>query len=134
MIRRPPRSTRTDTIFPYTTLFRSGLVYIEQDHSLANSDTPPGFGIAGLQLDLAPGDNLDRIASEVAQVARRFPWVRMVLLGELCGFGVNTAHAQGLPGDAEEILRSAARNSGVRSDENTSELQSLMRHSSAVYC
>src|SRR3546814_18230584 len=37
----------------------------------------------------------------------------MVLLGELCGFGANTAHAQCLPGDAEEILRSAARNSGV---------------------
>src|SRR3546814_1521365 len=104
MIRRPPRSTRTDTIFPYTTLFRSGLVYIEQDHALANSDTPPGFGIAGLQLDLAPGDNLDRIASEVAQVARRFPWVRMVLLGEL------------------------------RSEEHTSELQSLMRSSYAVFC
>src|SRR3546814_5814660 len=66
MKRRPPRSTRTDTLFPYTTLFRS-----------------------------------------------RFPWVRMVLLGELCGFGVNTAHAHCLPGDAEEILRSAARHSGV---------------------
>src|SRR3546814_13231933 len=37
----------------------------------------------------------------------------MVLLCELCGFGVNTAHAQCLPGDAEEILRAAARDSGV---------------------
>src|SRR3546814_13611858 len=37
----------------------------------------------------------------------------MVLLGELCGFGVNTAHAQCRPGDAEEILRAAARDSGV---------------------
>jgi predicted amidohydrolase len=88
-------------------------VHIEQDQALANRNTPPGFGIAGLQLDLAPGDNLDRIVREVAQVARRFPWVRMVLLGELCGFGVNTAHAQCLPGDAEEILRGAARDSGV---------------------
>src|SRR3546814_659876 len=31
MIRRPPRSTRTDTLFPYTTLFRSGRVYIVDD-------------------------------------------------------------------------------------------------------
>src|SRR3546814_11979338 len=31
MIRRPPRSTRTDTLFPYTTLFRSGLVTVFQD-------------------------------------------------------------------------------------------------------
>src|SRR3546814_16901912 len=90
-----------------------GLGHIEQDHALANSDTSPGVGIAGLQLDLAPGDNLERIASEVAQVARRFPWVRMVLLGELCGFRANTAHAQCLPGDAEENMRSAARHSAV---------------------
>src|SRR3546814_12133170 len=33
MIRRPPRSTRTDTLFPYTTLFRSELVYEEHDDS-----------------------------------------------------------------------------------------------------
>src|SRR3546814_9910520 len=31
MIRRPPRSTRTDTLFPYTTLFRSGLVFADAD-------------------------------------------------------------------------------------------------------
>src|SRR3546814_14196440 len=37
MIRRPPRSTRTDTLFPYTTLFRSNLL-AEYD------DTPAGFG------------------------------------------------------------------------------------------
>src|SRR3546814_11873584 len=30
MIRRPPRSTRTDTLFPYTTLFRSSVLFIEQ--------------------------------------------------------------------------------------------------------
>src|SRR3546814_11016641 len=32
MIRRPPRSTRTDTLFPYTTLFRSGPQYKKQDY------------------------------------------------------------------------------------------------------
>src|SRR3546814_17213856 len=32
MIRRPPRSTRTDTLFPYTTLFRSAPVFISEDH------------------------------------------------------------------------------------------------------
>jgi predicted amidohydrolase len=88
-------------------------VHIEQDHALANSSTPSGFGIAGLQLDLAPGDNLERIAKEVSQVARRFPWVKMVLLGELGCFGANTSHAQCLPGDAEETLRGIARDSGL---------------------
>ncbi|GGJ95830.1 carbon-nitrogen hydrolase family protein [Luteimonas terricola] len=80
---------------------------------MVNSNTPAGFGIAGLQLDLAPGDNLARIATEVSQVARRFPWVKMVLLGELGCFGANTSHAQCLPGDAEEALRNIARDSGL---------------------
>src|SRR3546814_20289588 len=39
MIRRPPRSTRTDTLFPYTTRFRS-IVILEQGGVLAQHDTP----------------------------------------------------------------------------------------------
>lgn len=73
----------------------------------------PTFGIAGLQLALAPGNNLERIASEVAQVARRFPWVRMVMLGELCGFGANPANAVCLPGEAEQSLCHLAREHGL---------------------
>src|SRR3546814_2020375 len=41
MIRRPPRSTRTDTLFPYTTLFRSG----DDDKNLIHLDTPLPFDI-----------------------------------------------------------------------------------------
>ncbi len=67
------------------------------------------FGIAGLQLAHAPGDNLERIAAEVGAVARRFPWVRMVLLGELCGFGAHPDFAQCMPGDAEAFLCELAR-------------------------
>src|SRR3546814_11490545 len=40
MIRRPPRSTRTDTLFPYTTLFRS-LVVVIQTASLSSASTAP---------------------------------------------------------------------------------------------
>lgn len=71
------------------------------------------FGIAGLQLAHAPGDNLERIAAEVGAVARRFPWVRMVLLGELCGFGANPDFAQCMPGDAESFLCELARRHGL---------------------
>ncbi len=67
------------------------------------------FGIAALQLALAPGDNLERIADEVASVVRRFPWVRMVVAGELCNFGADTVDAQCLPGDAESFLCEVAR-------------------------
>jgi len=71
------------------------------------------FGIAGLQLAMAPGDNLPRIAAEVGAVARRFPWVRMVLLGELCGYGANPCFAQPLPGDAEQFFCDLAREHGL---------------------
>src|SRR3546814_12173974 len=38
MIRRPPRSTRTDTLFPYTTLFRSAAASIDLDHDAADGE------------------------------------------------------------------------------------------------
>src|SRR3546814_18237852 len=40
MIRRPPRSTRTDTLFPYTTLFRSGLERLSRSHPRSPSPSP----------------------------------------------------------------------------------------------
>lgn len=68
-----------------------------------------GFGIAALQLALEPGDNLARIADEVAAIRRRLPWVRMVVLGELGIFGPDPALAQPLPGPAEQFLCDVAR-------------------------
>src|SRR3546814_18785857 len=44
MIRRPPRSTRTDTLFPYTTLFRSGLGIEQHDVAAEGDDEPSAFG------------------------------------------------------------------------------------------
>jgi deaminated glutathione amidase len=76
---------------------------------LETSDRNHSFGIAGLQLAHAPGDNLERIAAEVASVARRFPWVRMVMTGELCGFGAAPEYAQCMPGQAEDFLCDLAR-------------------------
>lgn len=71
------------------------------------------FGIAGLQLALGRGDNLARIADEIAMVARRFPWVRMVVAGELCSFGPKPDDAQCLPGDAEAMYCALAREHGL---------------------
>src|SRR3546814_6299576 len=76
MIRRPPRSTRTDTLFPYTTLFRS-------------AEIPFGRHLDGVGAVLGAGER-----------------ERQRLTGEI----------------------------GSRSEEHTSELQSLMRISYAVFC
>src|SRR3546814_5812788 len=107
MIRRPPISTRTDTLFPYTTLFRSDV------HALH------GLG----QLDhgerLAPGEEEQ---GEEAQQHERGAEQRVE---EELDRGVL---ALGSAPDADhEVHRQ-------RSEEHTSELQSLMRTSYAVFC
>src|SRR3546814_19176097 len=53
MIRRPPRSTRTDTLFPYTTLFRSPKISINGDTRHSNGLMPPDGDRAEAQGDLA---------------------------------------------------------------------------------
>src|SRR3546814_6814454 len=88
MIRRPPRSTRTDTLFPYTTLFRSRVVLMFQP---AEED---GSGAAAVIAD----PRFREIAPDLALSLHNLP---------------------GLP---------------FRSEEHTSELQSLMRISYAVFC
>src|SRR3546814_2819250 len=102
MIRRPPRSTRTDTLFPYTTLFRSA-----RRHQRAR-----------------PLRRLVRL-SDGRHAA-------MAAMGLGPGRGVQ-GHAHGRP---PRQLRHLARQHGAaaRSEEHTSELQSLMRISYAVFC
>src|SRR3546814_4642652 len=107
MIRRPPRSTRTDTLFPYTTLFRSVLAPGHQHQYRL------GFGKTG----------------QVQQVGV-LP-VRVVR--------VAAAHALGRGGqDQDRVVSSHAHQllapPRMRSEEHTSELQSLMRISYAVFC
>src|SRR3546814_4646323 len=103
MIPRPPRSTRTDTLFPYTTLFRS------QDGRL--SDRPQRV-FPGRDLQ---GDDRQRDAC-ITQ------WH-----GRCAGCGAR------LPVPDSEVGRRADLES-QRSEEHTSELQSLMRISYAVFC
>src|SRR3546814_10364697 len=100
MIRRPPRSTRTDTRFPYTTLFRSLGDEVEQH---------PTVRPAGARLE--PGCVRRRVRS--AQV------------------GLGGDHRDGAGGDVVVVGQHALEG---RSEEHTSELQSLMRISYAVFC
>src|SRR3546814_2675840 len=107
MIRRPPRSTRTDTLFPYTTLFRSP----EAEHPR------PLCRRKCIRHADADGD--------VVRLCKRRPPQRRS--------GVRHA----LPGQSSLAGRSAAADGtgrGGRSEEHTSELQSLMRISYAVFC
>src|SRR3546814_5463386 len=106
MIRRPPRSTRTDTLFPYTTLFRSracGLRPRSRSVAVLRSSAGPPSGGCGF-----PGGATNGEPGPVEQF-----------------FGERRGHE-----DARLVLQ----NPRVRSEEHTSELQSLMRISYAVFC
>src|SRR3546814_7277918 len=106
MIRRPPRSTRTDTLFPYTTLFRSELFAISQGKPLcAIPDTPinRSYDSQAFLEQLRTAGHLKLAKSH----SRR---------------------------NAPRLQSSVPAPRPRRSEEHTSELQSLMRISYAVFC
>src|SRR3546814_2745875 len=109
MIRRPPRSTRTDTLFPYTTLFRSALD--------ARRRPPDDVVQAGPHLVLAGVHGVAGLALVEHLLACR--GVAVLRQGRA---------GQGGGGGKGEDRQ------GTRSEEHTSELQSLMRTSYAVFC
>src|SRR3546814_5441855 len=118
MIRRPPRSTRTDTRCPYTTLFRSVQVQEGRAEAVAvvDDERRPGKIHAGVrQGDDAVGRRLHRRAHRSRNVD---PVVRLARLAVQ---------------DALRAVDAGDRPLG-RSEEPTSELQSLMRISYAVFC
>src|SRR3546814_10803019 len=119
MIRRPPRSTRTDTLFPYTTLFRS----------------PHGLHIQFLSLPRhlrARRTEPCRRRSRADRETRADPVDARTSLGrEECLRAARPARRRPFrPGDD---ARPRFHRRG-RSEEHTSELQSLMRISYAVFC
>jgi predicted amidohydrolase len=71
------------------------------------------FAIAGLQLELTPGNNLPRIRAELERLKIRFPWVQMALLGELSVFGADVMRAEPMPGKTEEAFCAIARDLGL---------------------
>src|SRR3546814_5470773 len=135
MIRRPPRSTRTDTLFPYTTLFRSagrrwrahqkgarreGIVESgSQGSHDAAQDNQESAADAGEEASCEEGPEV------LASVIRGCRQESMSLFPDA---GVAGGRFQSEP-PAVSPVRAL-----VRSEEHTSELQSLMRISSAVFC
>src|SRR3546814_3087924 len=96
MIRRPPRSTRTDTLFPYTTLFRSPTTLVRAGFDYLKTDTRAGAWSA-VPLYYSDGTMTD-LPRSFSAAARWNRWTREATTA----FG--------------------------RSEEHTSELQSLMAH------
>lgn len=66
------------------------------------------LSMAALQLELGIEDNLSTIEREIDLVKKRFPWIQLVVLPELCTFGPSTDLAVALPGEVENCFREAA--------------------------
>lgn len=71
------------------------------------------IAIAGLQLELNNGDNLATIDREIASVMGRFPWLKMLVIGELAAFGAGKDYAQPLPGPVEQHFCDLAKQYAV---------------------
>src|SRR3546814_8942542 len=116
MIRRPPRSTRTDTLFPYTTLFRSPARKI--DHAQ--------FPLSSPVLGVGSYCDLFSLKSTFLRMTRSYlnsgRFLKSIALGRVAR-----------PEPALQPFHPLVRGA-VRSEEHTSELQSLMRISYAVFC
>ncbi|HEY0105259.1 MAG TPA: carbon-nitrogen hydrolase family protein, partial [Rhizomicrobium sp.] len=71
------------------------------------------FAIAGLQLELGRGDNVDRLCAEIRIVKKRFPWLDMVVLGELNPYGTALTNAEPAGGRVEQAFGRLARETGL---------------------
>ena len=71
------------------------------------------FAVAGLQLELSGKDNRYLIQKEIEAVKRRFPWVQMIVLGELATYGADPAAAQTLPGEVENFYCQIAKDNNI---------------------
>src|SRR3546814_5534250 len=115
MIRRPPRSTRTDTLFPYTTLFRS------------QSVRPGRQG----HLHRRRGAGSDAVSN---RLSARFETCRNEGRAALVTFVTAGDPTPARTGEVLDALVAGGADIIARSEEHTSELQSLMRISYAVLC
>ena len=71
------------------------------------------IAIAGLQLEAQNGNNVDSMEAEIDAVKRRYPWVDMVVLGELNACGSDPACAQPMPGDTEARFAAVAKQNNI---------------------
>src|SRR3546814_3672368 len=118
MIRRPPRSTRTDTLVPYTTLFRSQAFTTAMQEAVKN----------GTGRIVPPAQHAAAINRYMTSATGRKESVRSGILRPVLAKEMGLFMQQAQP-KIDARMRAA-----MRSEEHTSELQSLMRISYAVFC
>src|SRR3546814_8019310 len=137
MIRRPPRSTRTDTLFPYTTLFRSDHPGVERrlprravgpfgDADEARRSVGPRLAVeARAERAVFFADQLGAAAPGGAELILLARMHAPPIGGDECRFSLHPARA----GNCRRAIPRCRRRGNSRSEEHTSALPSLMRNS-----
>src|SRR3546814_5854688 len=126
MRRRPPGSTLTDTLFPYTTLCRSAFF-----------DPFGNAAHCALEFDVIGEDVLITGAGPIGIIAAGIcKWIgaRHVVITDVNDYRLNLARDMGATRTVNVGRESLQEGMRERSEEHTSELQSLMRISYAVFC
>src|SRR3546814_10546269 len=132
MLRRPPRSTRTDTLFPYTTLFRSGVaanirIVVGPAGGAVGTERPDVERLPVRPRRLIIIGAPPRIGGQFLDIAAAAIAFGLGQRGRRGGERVQPVGGGRIDQIVEPILFE-------RSEEHTSELQSLMRISYAVFC
>src|SRR3546814_9688366 len=128
MIRRPPRSTRTDTLCPYTTLFRSvGMIVALKPGNIGS------IGNNGVEQGRAPAAVAFIGGPDFSLQASQTPTVDQKMVEAGYQVDIVIGYLNQRQSDQRRLFQLTAPGL-VRSEEHTSELQSLMRISSAVFC
>src|SRR3546814_9732408 len=133
-MRRPPRSTRTYTLFPYTTLFRS--IFPFPDH-FRNTQRHCKFSNIGWHTFLQTV-SVQRFNQQCGFIRTQQRIVKTSSLSHITGYQYMNApqridqHSKGRPRMPDTFQAVSAGTD--RTEEHTSELQSLMRNSYAVFC
>src|SRR3546814_6182547 len=110
MSRRLPRATRPDTLCPYLTLFRAALAAAGASSDILAAARRVDAAVANPAIETFPSGDLARLVASAGGLERAFGGTPF-------------------PGAQADIIRTY-----IRSEEHTSELQSLMRISYAVFC
>src|SRR3546814_9374879 len=127
MIRRPPRSTRTDTLFPYTTLFRSPVTV--EDARTANARVPLiAKDFKPARPFVYPGDPSNRARARDCMAAAMLYEAGDDSKGQLAvgQVVINRVRHPAFPKSICEVVFQGSDRATGRSEEHTSELQSLM--------
>src|SRR3546814_8740839 len=147
MIRRPPRSTRTDTLFPYTTLFRSRAGDREHHVHRQAEHADDVVRVLPELLEVASRAQREQVLQQPGQVDHHARQQRKSVeqADQAHQPGADDRQAERVVQLVEQLLQAGLRwlraavevvEGGIqpRSEEHTSELQSLMRKSYAVFC